>query len=99
MELVKGMGGKAACKNQRELRQVCLDNEVFEIDVTRTWPEWRAVLRALPHPRMSVNVFLCTSLFVAEQRRFSTCCCLGISERNHEHHDCIDSVVYQHAGV
>ena len=48
MQKVQGMGGKAACAKQRELRQVCLQNEVFEIDVTETWPEWRAVLRALP---------------------------------------------------
>ena len=27
---------------------MCLENEVFEIGVTETWPEWRAVLRALP---------------------------------------------------
>ena len=45
---VTGMGGKVACAKQRELRQVCLQNEVFEIDVTETWPQWRAVLRALP---------------------------------------------------
>ena len=48
MQPVKGMGGKAACAKQRELRQVCLQNGVFEIDVTETWPEWKAVLRALP---------------------------------------------------
>ena len=48
MRPVQGMGGKAACAKQRELRQVCLDSGVFEIDVTETWPEWRAVLRALP---------------------------------------------------
>ena len=48
MQPVQGMGGKAACAKQRELRQVCLQKEVFEIDVTETWPEWRAVLRALP---------------------------------------------------
>ena len=48
MQPVKGMGVKAASVKQRELRQVCLENEVFEIDVTETWPEWRAVLRALP---------------------------------------------------
>ena len=48
MQPVKGMGGKAACVKQRELRQWCLRNNVFEIDVTETWPEWRAVLRALP---------------------------------------------------
>ena len=48
MQPVQGMGGKAACAKQRELRQVCLQDEVFEIDVTETWPEWRAVLRALP---------------------------------------------------
>jgi len=48
MQPVKGMGGKMACAKQRELRQVCLQNGVFEIDVTETWPQWRAVLRALP---------------------------------------------------
>ena len=48
MQPVQGMGGKVACAKQRELRQVCFENEVFEIDVTETWPEWRAVLRALP---------------------------------------------------
>ena len=48
MRPVQGMGGKVACRKQRELRQVCLEKEVFEIDVTASWPEWRAVLRALP---------------------------------------------------
>ncbi len=48
MRPVNGIGGKAACTKQRDLRQVCLQNRVFEIDVTETWPEWRAVLRALP---------------------------------------------------
>ena len=47
MQPVKGMGGKVACAKQRELRKVCLENGVFEIDVTETWPEWRACLRAL----------------------------------------------------
>ena len=36
MQPVQGMGGKAACAKQRELRQVCLQDEVFEIDVTET---------------------------------------------------------------
>ena len=48
MRPVQGMGGKVACRKQRELRQVCLEKEVFEIDVIASWPEWRAVLRALP---------------------------------------------------
>ena len=48
MRPVKGMGGKVAAAKQRELRQVCLQNGVFEIDVTETWPQWRPVLRALP---------------------------------------------------
>ena len=48
MQPVKGMGGKVACAKQRELRTVCMENGVFEIDVTETWPEWRACLRALP---------------------------------------------------
>ena len=48
MRPVNGIGGKAACTKQRDLRQVCLQNRLFEIDVTETWPEWRAVLRALP---------------------------------------------------
>jgi hypothetical protein len=48
MQPVKGMGGRVACAKQKELRQVCLENGVFEIDVTDTWPEWREVLRALP---------------------------------------------------
>ena len=48
MQPVKGMGGKAACAKQRELRQHCLENRVMKIDVTETWPEWRLVLRALP---------------------------------------------------
>ena len=43
-----GMGGKIACTKQRELRQLCLDTSTWEIDITSTWPEWRAVLRALP---------------------------------------------------
>jgi hypothetical protein len=48
MQKVKGIGGKTACAKQRELRKVCMDTGVFEIDVTETWPEWKAVLRALP---------------------------------------------------
>ena len=48
VEVVKNMGGKAACQKQRELRQECLESGVYEIDVTHTWPEWRPVLRALP---------------------------------------------------
>ena len=48
MQPVQGIGGKVACTKQRDLRQVCLQTGVFEIDVTETWPEWRAVLRALP---------------------------------------------------
>lgn len=48
MKPVQGMGGKAACAKQRQLRQVCLQNGLFEIDITETWPSWRAVLRALP---------------------------------------------------
>ena len=48
MKPVQGMGGKVACAKQRELRQVCLQNGLFEIDITETWPSWRAVLRALP---------------------------------------------------
>ena len=48
MQPVHGIGGRAACTKQRELRQVCLRTGDFEIDVTETWPQWRAVLRALP---------------------------------------------------
>ena len=48
MKPVQGMGGKAACAKQRQLRQECLQNGLFEIDITETWPSWRAVLRALP---------------------------------------------------
>ena len=48
MRPVRGVGGKLACRKQRELRKVCLRDNLFEIDVTETWPEWRAVLRALP---------------------------------------------------
>ena len=48
MQPVQSMSGKAACLKQRELRQVCLRSKVFEIDVTESWPQWRAVLRALP---------------------------------------------------
>ena len=55
MQPVQGMGGKAACRKQRELRQVCLQDGVCEIDVTETWPEWRAVLRALP-PNMQQQI-------------------------------------------
>ena len=55
MQPVQGIGGKVACKKQRDLRQVCLQTGVFEIDVTETWPEWRAVLRALP-PNMQQQI-------------------------------------------
>ena len=48
MRPVQGLGGKLACLKQRELRAVCLRENLFETDVTETWPEWRAVLRALP---------------------------------------------------
>ena len=48
MRPVTGMGGKVAAAKQRELRQGCLENEIFEIDVTDAWPERRAVLRAVP---------------------------------------------------
>ena len=48
MRPVQGMGGKAACAKQRDLRQVRLQNGISEIDVTETWPERRAALRALP---------------------------------------------------
>jgi hypothetical protein len=48
MKPVQGVGGRLACLKQRELRQVCLENGLFEIDVTQTWPQWRQVLRALP---------------------------------------------------
>ena len=56
MRPVQGMGGKVACKKQRELRQVCLEQEVFEIDVTASWPDWRAVLRALPPQTQQVII-------------------------------------------
>jgi len=48
MRKVKGIGGKMACVKQKELRQECLENGILEIDLTETWLEWRAVLRALP---------------------------------------------------
>ena len=48
MQPAKGMGGKVAAAKQRELRQVCLRSRIFVIDVAEAWPEWRAVLRALP---------------------------------------------------
>ena len=48
MQPVKGVGGKLACVKQRELRQVCLQSGLFEIDLTQSWPQWRQVLRALP---------------------------------------------------
>ena len=47
MKPVRGMGGKAACRKQRELRQQCLEDNVFGINVIETWPQWREVLRAL----------------------------------------------------
>ena len=56
MQPVQGMGGKAACVKQRQLRQVCLQNGHSEIDLTDTWPQWRAVLRALPRDKQQIIV-------------------------------------------
>ena len=47
MQPARGVGGKAACRKQRELRQQCLEDSVYEIDLTEAWPQWREVLRAL----------------------------------------------------
>ena len=47
LEPVKNMGGKQAAVKQRELRAKCLAEKLWEIDVTSSWAEWRAVLRAL----------------------------------------------------
>ena len=56
MQPMKGIGGKTAWAKQKELRQVCLQKEVFKIDVTETWPEWRAVLRALQPNRQQLII-------------------------------------------
>jgi hypothetical protein len=47
MPLVKG-SGKVGNHKQRELREVCLQTGIFEVDLTQSWPQWRQVLRALP---------------------------------------------------
>ena len=56
MPPVKYMGRKAAWCKQRELRQVCLQDGVWEIDLTEIWPEWRAVLQALPKNMQQVII-------------------------------------------
>ena len=56
MRPVKYMGRKAAWRKQRELRQVCLEDGVWEIDLTEIWPEWRAVLQALPKNMQQVII-------------------------------------------
>ena len=48
MKKVQGIGGKTACAKQRELRAECMENGTMEIDLTETWPQWKATLRALP---------------------------------------------------
>jgi len=44
----QGFGGKQACAIQRELRQRCFDQDVWEIDLTETDVDWRSLLRAQP---------------------------------------------------
>ena len=44
----QGFGGKQACVIQRELRQQCFDQGVWEIDLTQTDVDWRSLLRAQP---------------------------------------------------
>ena len=44
---VQGAGGKMAHRKQREVREVCMRNALFEMELTENWPEWRACLRAL----------------------------------------------------
>ena len=46
------MGGKAANAKQKELRKTCLDEGLWEIDVTDSWPQWRQVLRAMNQSTM-----------------------------------------------
>ena len=41
------MGGKVAYAKQKELRAKCLDEGLWEIDVSDSWPQWRQVLRAM----------------------------------------------------
>ena len=45
---VQGMGGKAACEKQRELRAMCLSTGSFHIDLTNDAWNWRDVLRSMP---------------------------------------------------
>ena len=44
---VKDMGPAAAAWKQQELRKECFVQNIMTIDITSTWPEWRACLRAL----------------------------------------------------
>ena len=44
----QGFGGKQACAIQREFRQQCFDQGVWEIDLTQTDVDWRSLLRAQP---------------------------------------------------
>ena len=47
MPLVKG-SGKVGNRKQKELREVCLENGILEVDLTQTWPQWQQVLRGWP---------------------------------------------------
>ena len=47
-KLRHGLGGKQACIIQRNLRKQCLDQGIWEIDLTETDVDWRALLRAQP---------------------------------------------------
>ena len=40
MQPMKSIGGKTASAKQRELRKICLNTGIFEIDVTDTWTDW-----------------------------------------------------------
>jgi hypothetical protein len=44
----QGFGGKQACIIQRNLRKQCLDQGIWEIDLTETDVDWRSLLRAQP---------------------------------------------------
>ncbi len=45
---VPGIGGRQACQKQRELRQLLLDQDAYDHDLTNdSWP-WQSIIRAQP---------------------------------------------------
>ena len=44
-----GKGGKAACAEQRRLRQVCFETSTYEVDLSVGEYDWRGLIRSMPH--------------------------------------------------